>query len=809
MGLSAAELAEQRKANAAFHVLFNDTLLLLAYAYRTPGTKDSPNPYYQNSEVLILYINALEYSYSRGVTEMAWLPDINGRGSKRALSSGLVRPAGDLSTVSLRLAGYIQSVFLMRESLENADLLAKYRAVVRNLVVNHGRMYPAFFSVARSEAGIDYTLPLSVDEQYHLNADGVRVFVDYFWPYFLLIEDATQRSQMTAILTKVIAANIAVKPGTQDTIKPDGTGFHHRSVYMGAYTPYTLEAFSQLLYMAKGIAPYRTENVQVAKLALASYRVMVQKYSVSDALRGRFVGGSGDAASIAISKAMAFLAHPDGMDDFEMKARFKEFFDPEYFWGADRRNKYPAGVRGVQIRGLGIYRLIADLQDVGIAPAEPPSGVWIKPYAAAAFFRRGDWLVTAKGFSQYFWDYEGPLNSRENSFGQNWAYGLLQVFSAGSPISARGSGYDLRNGWDWYHVPGTTASHYPIEERTEQGVRQVRTEQGIQQRDTHRNRNTKTFVGGVSLGEHGFFVQDLEAVPFTTPTDLRARKTYFFIGDRVLAMGTDILGGTRHDPTHTTIFQTRMDSAGVETSVNGTVGTGLVPAGKTASLIDSVGNSYFLATSTAELVVTSTIQRSMTVKYEPTVGAFVQAYLNHGIRPQGDSYQYVLIPADADGIKLRQLAANPGDYYQVMEADKMHLVRFPGHGITAYAFYELIETSGNLLVRSVNLPAAVITKEQTGGGVRLAASVPDIGWEFDKRRVALGLSGGTSAFVRQEAKTHDLQLILRGEWCVDNAPAGTESSSSGEFTTIRLACKDGMSSEIALRRPLLGQSCVF
>ena len=123
----------------------------------------------------------------------------------------------------------------------------------------------------------------------------------------------------------------------------------------------------------------------------------------------------------------------------DMKARFGEFFDQDYFFSDERRSPYYEGQRGIPIRGLGIYRLIEDLQDQNIAAAEPPSGTWIKPYAAAGFFRRGDWLVTAKGFSQYFWDYEGPLDARQNNFGQNWAYGSLTVFSAGDPVSESGS----------------------------------------------------------------------------------------------------------------------------------------------------------------------------------------------------------------------------------------------------------------------------------------------------------------------------------------------------------------------------------
>ena len=832
LGGETEETDEEREAredaNSDFHTLFNGILLRLAFAYHTPGTSDVTNPYYQNASVLQLCLSILDYSYSRGLTEDAWLPDHAGNASANALSQGLVRTAGDFSEVSLRLGGYIQSVFLMREALTEAGLLAKYRAVVRNLVVNHGTMYRAFFQVAREEAAVAYGDPTNIERQYHLNADGVRLFADYFWPYYLLIDDDAERSRMAAILYHVIDTNIAIKPGVFGTIKPDGTGFHHGGAYVGAYSPFALEAFARMLYLLKGTTFYRTENVDALRLALDSYRVMVQKYSPSAALRGRLIQGSGGGISSAISKAMALLAHSDGMDDMDMKARFEEFFDEDYFFSDERQNPYYGGGRGLAIRDLGIYRLIKDLQNQNIAAAEPPTGTWIKPYAAAGFFRRGDWLVTAKGFSQYFWDYEGPLGPRQNNFGQNWAYGSLTVFSAGDPVSESGSGYALFTGWDWYHVPGTTASHYPIERRVASEVNASRREQGIVQRNTHRNYNTKTFVGGVSLGDNGFFVQDLEAVPFTAPTDLRARKSYFFVGDQVLALGTHIAGGTEADETHTTLFQTYLDDMNSATQVNGEQLTGLDTsqehaAGTTVKMTDGVGNSYFLAASTATLEVTRKLQESMRENYSTSEGAYAKAYLNHGIKPDGDSYQYVVIPADTDATKLDALASDPSAYYQVLDASGIHLVSFPQQSIKAYAFYELVDTPEDELVRVVNQPAAVIiqeqeedgteTQSQTEGGtgtedeeaepkpVRLAASVPDIGWQFDDDIVARGLGYASGHFAFQEAKEHTLRLTLRGTWCPDEstAPMGTESIALFGETLLQLQCRDGMSSEVLLR----------
>lgn len=801
--LIATQAQNGQHANGRFHELLSSTLPLLAYAYRTPGPVPGDNPYYYNRDVALLYGYVLEYCYSRGLTEQAWTPDHAGKASERAIGSGLARKSGDFSGVSLHLGGFLQSIFLMREPLAQLDLLDRYRRVARNLAINNGTMYGAFFGHAREEAGINFPDPLPEELRFHLNADGIRLFVDYFIPYFLMIEDSDELRKMEEIVRKVISANVAVVPGIQGTIKPDGAGFHHGAAYVGAYSPFAFESMARLLYLLNGTDFYAPRNVEAVKLALRSFRFMVQKYEVSSALRGRLIEGDGDHAATAVTRAMALLAHPDGGGDPEMRARFNEFFDPDYFFSKDRLDNYHAGRRGVPIGGLGIYRLIDDVLDSDSA-AGVPAGLEIKPYAAAAFFRRGDWLVTAKGFSRYLWDYEGPLEKRQNSFGQNWSYGLLQVFSAGDPISETGSGYDLGNGWDWYHVPGTTASHFAIEKRSYTGVVKARGQAGIRRRNPQRNYNSNTFVGGVTLGDHGIFVQDLEGVPFTEPTDLGARKSYFFVGDKVVALGTRIRGGTANDATHTTLFQTRVHGGTLPGSINGERGVKKgefetrEPAGARALLTDSVGNSYFLADSSTDLVFSRRRQHSLTPRYEPTSGRFVQAYLDHGVRPENDHYVYVLIPSDPDRSKLLALASDPSAYFRVIESDRMHLVHFPEWQVTAYAFYETVETAGDQLVRSANLPAAVITRE-ADGKLRLAASVPDLGWDSDDQWLHRGLAYGSRHYATQSAKLHRLKLVLRGRWELAEPASGIKAETRSGETVLEMSCSDGLSRQLTLR----------
>ena len=798
--------------NDRLHNLINTQIPRLVFAYLTPGIDgEVENPYYNDPTLVDLYVRALEHCYLRGLTENAWLPDHAGVASSEALSAGLDRSSGDFSTVSLRLAGFIQSVFLMRDALEARDLLDKYRKVVRNLVVNNGTMYPVFQDHARADAGIRYE-NISTVEKYHVNADGVRLFVDNFWPYYLLTKSGAERTEMNTVLSGFISKNIAVTPGVQATIKPDGTGFHHGTAYVGAYTPFAIAGFAQLLYMVRGTNYYTSGNVDVVKLGITSFRQMVQKYATSASLRGRFIKPTGIGVSGAITKAMLFLAHLEGVSTSKVTGQFKEFFDEGYFYseseegsfGQDEEgSQYHEGGRGLQIRGLGIYRLVKELQDTTVSATATPSGFWVKPFAAAAFYRNDDWLVTAKGFSQYFWDYEGPLDSQENSFGQNWAYGLLQVFNAGTPIGEVGSGHDLLNGWDWYHVPGTTASHYPIVERTHSAVRALRTSLNIRQRDTHRNYNTKKFVGGVSVGDAGMFVQDLEALPFITTTNLQARKSYYFVGGQVLALGTHISGRARTHRTQTTIFQTTLDDDSTPTWVDGVRVTGLAgqsfkDAGTTVQMTDSVGNSYYLAHSTDRLTLSRALQSSMTDQYVATSGEYAKAYLDHGLNPRGDSYQYVLIPNDTDRSKLAALAADPSAYFNVLKSDSMHVVEFPAQSAVGYAFFELVDTPSETLVKSANLNAAVMTVE-VGDTVRVAASVPDMGWQFDPAQIErLGLGYTNKQFARQETAEHNLSLVLRGNWCLRESPDGANTSFQAGNTTLNLQCSDGMTTEVLL-----------
>ena len=84
--------------------------------------------------------------------------------------------------------------------------------------------------------------------------------------------------------------------------------------------------------------------------------------------------------------------------------------------------------------------------------------------------------------------------------------------------------------------------------------------------------------------------------------------------------------------------------------------------------------------------------------------------------------------------------------------------------------------------------------------MRLAASVPDIGWQFENAIYSRGLNYTRTHFAYQRAKEHTLTLTLRGTWCPDQAtlPIGAQSISLFGETLLQLQCRDGLSTEVLL-----------
>ena len=204
--------------------------------------------------------------------------------------------------------------------------------------------------------------------------------------------------------------------------------------------------------------------------------------------------------------------------DPEMAGIFTRYWDPdsEYF--------KPALNVGLDGRGggflcnatIGRVQLMKELADLNMEASTAPVGFWMKPYAALAIHRRGDWMVSTKGWSQYVWDFEGHFKTwaavEENVYARYLSYGHMQVLAKGNPVNAADSGCDIDRGWDWNRWPGTTTKHLPLSmlySPTETYACRMFTDE--------------TFVGGVSSeAKNGIPHLDEEAVA----TESTMQKVY-------------------------------------------------------------------------------------------------------------------------------------------------------------------------------------------------------------------------------------------------------------------------------------------
>ena len=300
---------------------------------------------------------------------------------------------------------------------------------------------------------------------------------------------------------------------------------------------------------------------------------------------------------------------------------------------------------------------------------EPPAGHFTFPYGAAANHKRPGWAATVRGWSRYVWDWESGSRN-ENPYGRFLAFGSLLLFTGGDPLSLEASGIDLDGGFHWAYAPGATTKALPMDRVIYELEPSERYPEG-----RHRNFSNEAFVGGVSHGgRDGFYAMSLHD---TVPSDggplfddsFRARKSFLFVDNQVLALGSGIANDDAAFPTITTLFQstTANGAAAVDGAVVGDTHHERYDGGVFA---DPQGN-YYVVPPGQPVILKQSEQGSLVPQRIAEVGAnrstpahlpvsapHVKAWLDHGTAPDGGSYEYqILIQGDRES--ARSLAASP------------------------------------------------------------------------------------------------------------------------------------------------------
>ncbi|KAK3699083.1 hypothetical protein QZH41_000613 [Actinostola sp. cb2023] len=526
-------------------------------------------------------------------------------------------------------AGFMHSMFLLRHALRReSDLL--------NSLMGAMRWYNDFNEIYQSEDNYIYD---------GTTADRMRTILLYRLMIILIVtpSEGNEEDKIRDLENFQTWFKHAVKinKGLGGVIKPDFTGFHHKTFYGAAYAPHALHNAALVQYLLDGTSfALDQESKDNLRKALEVLRIVAVKYSTPNSICGRFP--QYDKAVLAEHfPAYAYISHNHpgaskmflrllGNNDPLIQAYLEDgkIKSGIYYWNT--------------IGSLDVLKKVSSLECASNQPCheEPsPTGHWSKNFAALSIHRRQGWSVAVKGFNRYTWDYES--SGKENVFGVFGSHGSLQISNSENTLRS----YDVNNGWDWARVPGTTT---------------IKVQPRHTKTSKARNYNHEgKFAGGVSFigstggnPQNGAFgmafkkpayqmKKELKDTPLDKAT-FEFKKSYFFYNNLIVCVGSDIkLGNVNKNVNfaQTTLFQDKLldpvtSTIGIDTtSFNLRDNNNLQRTyenSETVQLQDTNGNIYKVETGENILVVKITNQSSRKRNgCDRSSGNYATAWIKH------------------------------------------------------------------------------------------------------------------------------------------------------------------------------------
>lgn len=593
---------------------------------------------------------------------------------------------------------------------------------------------PVIMKEVLNEAGLDHQMQLAMEwfsgagevctapKELGMDIDAFNTSLMGRFGAVLMLKDSPYKLNYMKALSRWIDNGFKYTEGTNPAFKRDGTVVHHRK----CYPEYAVGGFkgsvNAIWMLAKTAFAVSQESHEIQKEALLTMRFYSNLKNFPLAMSGR---------------------HPDGT---------RSLIPSQFALLADAGS--PDGTQAIDTELAGAYlRLNAGAANkwadkftaAGISAEKAPAGGRNLAYNCSLSYRQEDWLLTFAGHSRYLWAAE--TYQRENHYGRYLAHGSMQFLNEGGSFE---SGYSL-NGWDWCHIPGTTAAEIRME-RMKANVLNVDEFSGYEEMLI----SDEWFAGGVTFGkEAAMYSMKLHEHDKYNGT-LRANKSFFAFGNRVVCIGTDLENALPGSELHTTLFQNSIspECAAPSATLNA----------ESIVMTDRFGNAYFVRD--AEVRLTKGLQHSYHEETDaPTEGYFEKAYINHGTVCSDESYEYmVAVQATAQQLDSYAVALP----YSVLKADSVaHIVKDSVSGITACSAFET--TAIDELV--VSLSPSVLMYRQTGNEVEMSVSNPDLAlysgesdeiFDADGKRRERSVYG--RSWVSNPAQPRIVEMVISGEW---------------------------------------------
>ena len=552
----------------------------------------------------------------------------------------------------------------------------------------------------------------------------------------LMLEDTPYKYAYLQALSRWVDNGMKHTEGLRPCFKTDGSVVHHRKAYPAYATGGFTGAVNAVWMLARTSFAVSQESHQNLKDALLTMRFYCYDHIFPLAMSGRHPDGKGALIPSHYSR-LAKAGSPDGstQTDQELAAAFRRL--------APKSKEFKT-----------------------IEPEGTPQGTQYYGFNCSMSHRYGEDLVTIAGHSRYLWAAE--IYQQANHYGRYLTHGSMDI-----------GGFSML-GWDWCHIPGTTAAVLPMDQM-KANVLNVDEFSGYEEMLI----SDEWFAGGVThKGQNGAYAMKLHEHDKYNGT-LRARKSFFAVGNRIVCLGSDIENNLEGAPVHTTLFQKSLEKA--EENISYTCEDGLIK--------DHDGVTYIVKD--AQIHFKSGLQHSLHVESDmPVEGFFEMAYIDHGDIVKGGRYEYAVILPDGSG---EQKAS-----YEIVRHDsQVHSVKDIPTGIVSAAVFEEGQIDENILFSS----PAMVMYSTTGDAMTLSVANPDLALyagesdeKFNKNGKRLERSVYSRHWIDNACAPTSVEVILKGLWEI-SASGGSDVTLTHEDgnTVLVFRSKEARTEEITLK----------
>lgn len=612
-----------------------------------------------------------------------------------------------------------------------------------------------------------YLPPLQLKTK--INSDYIYNALPHLFVCALYNPDEAQSATDLKAFSQFLSACTQYTPGGNDWLKPDGTGFHHKTHYNGYM--YSYRTFVEYIGRLKGTT-YRIDEEayqRIRKAIVSLYLMSTRSESDANHLYANSLAGRHPFTGIGISFT-------------------QQLFEVLIEVGGDLKGK------AIDPELASYYNYFFMTKKYKDAPEIRPEGFHQFNYSPLGVYRFDNWVATMRCPTTNFWG--GEIYDQTNRFGRYQSHGTLEVLYDGSRDSF---GYpddpeSKSGGWDWNMMPGSTTVHYMSWEDMMPGKNE---------KDRFDQKSlTTNFAGALAWGDCGMFAAAFDqgdnwGKPRFEPTRLTFCKSVFAFEGMLVSLGSDISAegnAANNLLTATNLFQTLGKKGRTALVVNGKeVKQGgdaqeIELTEKDAWMVAPNTTGYYIPAGNDPLVVQYEKQEtpvSIGLQGGMKKAIAAKAYLKHGMKPKNKGYHFVVVP-NTTPQKMEELAGKlrkKGELFDVLSTqDSVHVLKHLPSGTIAYSLFAPASGMSYGQLRSSDSELLLMEKmDQKTEILHLALCNPNLRPQSSKE------------FGWIATPTH-ASLELDGDWKLNVKPSSEKVvslQSTPKGTTIQVVLSEG------------------